>query len=470
MLIAHLLRYLGKSAYVVAQHTELDPASLRRAARHFSAADAKNLLALVTDDSLRKEYAALFHRAELLRQAGRLRGLPISAFAFDQVTPRWLLNELGRGQSRRTGGKSDYFTMMLFRMQLANGDEPKVATYDNLRTLYDTYVARVRIARGEVTALRNAIILFYAYLDACPLDTAEQRHALLGIAYIAIDLAAQVNDYRWLRALAKTLSDVSEQPFQHDAERVLRRRLILDAKSRADRYSPQFERDPALRLQAGKHAQQAVEPAEMALRSVGDLAYSWPEVTCAWVGSYFGLLNHGINVGWPPDELREMFKRHDDLVLSIRRIDPGATFLTEGVAGGAGRDPYAAEFLSTLALARENPAHNLRPRGTSYKRAFEPDSALWLVAGALANVDPGNRYGDSIVGALQLCRAEALLCQGGRFLSKSAREGYEDARREAQAIFARLNMPRKLRRLDRLELRAGIVRSEECPSGAMADA
>ena len=55
--------------------------------------------------------------------------------------------------------------MMLFRLQLSCGHEPKVATFGNLRALYDPYVARVRTARGEVAAFRNALILLYAYID-----------------------------------------------------------------------------------------------------------------------------------------------------------------------------------------------------------------------------------------------------------------------------------------------------------------
>ncbi len=459
--IVDLLRHLDRSAYAAAKLKRIYPRNIRQAARHFSARDVEKLLSLVADDRVRRDYAILFHHAELLRRAQRHHGLPAGADVLDQLTPRSLLHEVGRGQSGRTGSKADYFTMLLFRLQLRCGENPKVANYANLRTLYDQYVARVRILHGEVAAFRNAIILTYAYLGACPFDSAEQRHALLGIAYIAIDLAAQVNDYRWLRSLAKTLSLLTHERFNSGAEKALLLRLILDARSRADRYSPQFDYDPKVRREAGELAREAVEPAAATLRAVGDLAYAWPEATVGWLGSYFGLLNHGINVGWPPDRLREMFDRHDELAMAIRRIAPGATLLTEATADESGRDAYAAEFLSTLALPRENPTHNLRPRGADYKRAFAPDQALAIAARALSRADPENHYGDSIVGGLQLARAEALLCRAGRGLTESVRDEYEHARRQAATVFARLGMPRKMLHLDRLELRAGIIRSEE---------
>ena len=460
-LIAQLAQHLGKSPRALARAAELDFINIRRAAHHFSESDAEKLIALLPDNGLQKDFAVLFHRSELIRRAKHLRGVRVSPVVFDQITPDWLLHQVGRGQSQRTGSREDYFTMMLFRMQLANGDEAKVATPSNLRMLYDVYVAQVRVVRGEVAALRNAVILLYAYLGACPLDTPEHRHALLGMAYAVSDLAAQVNDYRWLRALAHTLTPFTGAPYGEGAERALLNRLILDTKSRADRYSPEFERDPAVRRRAGELAEEAVKPAQMALRTAGELAYVWPEVTAAWIGSYFGLLNHGINVGWPPDRLEEMFKTHDDLVITASRFAFGGTLLTEAVTRGPGPDAYAAEFLSTIALARENPARNLRPRSTSYKRAFEPDKALVLVRHALDRVDPASHYGDSIVAALQLDLAEALLCRAGRNLSEGVREEYEAARLEAATRFARLGMQRKLRRLDRLERVAGIVRAEE---------
>jgi hypothetical protein len=61
--------------------------------------------------------------------------------------------------------------------------------------------------------------------------------------------------------------------------------------------------------------------------------------------------------------------------------------------------------------------------------------------------------------ALYLAQAEALLCKGGSALTPSLRDEYEAARARVAASFVRLGMPRKLQRLDQLELRAGIVRS-----------
>jgi hypothetical protein len=36
-------------------------------------------------------------------------------------------------------------------------------------------------------------------------------------------------------------------------------------------------------------------------------------------------------------------------------------------------------------------------------------------------IDPDNHYGDTIVGALYLAQAEALLCKGGRKLAREQR-------------------------------------------------
>jgi hypothetical protein len=452
--IERLLRDVGKSQYAASEITELDLRK-RRTARSFGEGSAKRLIKLISDEAVQEGYRLLFKRAEQVRKAQKLHDAP--ARPLDEITVRALLNEVGRGESQRTGGKADYWAIKLFWLQLSFGDDPRVVNQANLRALYDKYIAQVRNKRGEVEAFRNAIIIRNAYLVTCPFDTIEQRHALLGISYIAIDLAAQVNDYWTLRALADSLKDIEHEAFDSDIERALLNRLIFDAKSRANRYCPEFDYDYRVRNEAGSFAETAVEPAERVLKATGDLAFSWPELTAGWIGSYFGLLNYGINVGWPPEKLSEMFKRHDDLVVAIRSISPGATLLTDTVNATSTRDAYAAEFIATLAMSRRSPAHNLSATGSSYKAVFDPDKAQAIATRALATVDPNIHYGDTIVGALHLARAEALLCKSGRNIKGSLRDEYEVARSDAAWIFDRLGMRRKLLRLDRLELRAGIV-------------
>jgi hypothetical protein len=156
----------------------------------------------------------------------------------------------------------------------------------------------------------------------------------------------------------------------------------------------------------------------------------------------------------PPHGL-EVFKRHDDLVVAIKPISPGATFLTDTVNRTSIVDAYAAEFIATLAMSRENPRHSLLPRKQSYKKAFDPDKALAIIRAALNKNDLNMHYGDSIVGALQLALAEAILCKYGGKMPSSVRDEYEAAHREAARIFDRLGMKRKMLRLNRLEARAG---------------
>jgi hypothetical protein len=255
-----LLRELGKSPWAATRDTGIDPASLRRAGSHFSERDTKKLLQLVHDDTTRSGYAHLFQRAEFLRRAERLGTEP-----FKLVTSRALLNEVGRGQSERAGAKADYWAIKLLQLQLSFVDEPRIATSGNLRQQHEKYVAQVRIDFGETLAFRNAVVLMNAYLGTCPFDTRDQRHALLGISYIAIDLAAQLNDYWSLRKLANTLANIAHERFTAD-ERLLLKRLILDARSRADRYSPEFEYHSKVRKEAGDLAVSAVEHAEKVLR------------------------------------------------------------------------------------------------------------------------------------------------------------------------------------------------------------
>jgi len=330
--------------------------------------------------------------------------------------------------------------------------------------MYEKYVAHLRIVKGEAPALRNALILMHAYLGTQPFRSIEQRHALLGISFVAIDLAAQINDYRSLFRLAKTLSDIAHEGFSTFAERAILNRLVADTRSRANRYSPEFDHSYRVRNEAEALALTAVEEVDLAVESIGELAYSWPEVTEAWLGSYFGLLNYGINVGWTPIKLMEMFKRHDDLAVKLEMLfGANATLLTELAGKNTAGNPYSAEFLATLAITRENPAHNLSPRSETFKSLFDADKALAIIHQAIAEIDPSNHYGDTIIGGLRLARAEALLCKSGRRLSPSQRDEYEIARFDAVQMFEELGMPRKILRLDRLELRAGIIRSPMLP-------
>jgi hypothetical protein len=440
-----------------AERKEIELTSVRRAANYFSAEDVRRLLDLILDKAAKRAFERQFDRAELRRRAGKQLGTT-SGLNFD-ITSRDLLNKVGLGHSERAGGEANYWTIKLFALQLSFGNEPKVATCENLRGLYEKYVAPVRIEEGEVPAFRNAIVLMYAYLCTRPFGTREQRHALLGISYIAIDLAAQVNDYKSLWKLADRLeADAEHFGPEYGAERALLNRLIFDARARAYRYSPKFDNDYyEVRNAIDRLAHDAIKPAGWVLETMGDLAFVWPELTAAWVGSYFGLLNFGINVGWSPERLSDMFKCHDELVMAIKPISPGATLLTETVKQTSTGDPYAAEFIATLALSRENPRHSLLPRKQNYKRAFDPDKALTLIRDALNNTDPNTHYGDSIVGALQLARAEAILCKGGHEMTMSMRDEYEVVRREAAQTFDRLGMKRKMLRLNHLELRAGIL-------------
>jgi hypothetical protein len=297
--IEKMERYLGKSiaasiedrAFFQDDDDEIDLANLRRAASNFSVTDAERLLRLIPEERVKEEYRRLFHRAELLRKAARLHGA--RAKLFDDLTPRDLIHEIGRGQSKRTGSEADYWTIMLLWMQLSYGDDPTVLNYLNLRGHYDRYVARIRIAQGEIPAFRNALILRNAYLVTHPFDSFEQRHALLGISYIAIDLAAQINDYRALWALADSLADIEHEGFTAGAERALLSRLIHDARSRANRYCPDFDYDSRVRKEAGVLALAAVEPAVQVLRAVGG------------PGVFLARAHHGL--GWKlfwPSELR----------------------------------------------------------------------------------------------------------------------------------------------------------------------
>jgi len=460
--IERLLDHLESSKYRLIARSESESGSeiegknLRRARQNFSEKDAEKLIEFVADQATRQEFRARFHWAELLRRADRLKSGSDDVGAFAINAPRDLLNEVRRSQSQRVGSAADYWAMQLLRLQFSFGADPVAANVATLRDLYERYVADVRVEQGENPAFSNALILLNAYLHTHPFRSAEQRHALLGIAYIAIDLAAQINDYKSLRLIAEQLSAIRPE-LTWGGEQAILRRLILDALARANRYCPQFDYSARVRRTAGEQALTAIENATSAIDLTGGLAVSWPELTTAWVGSFFGLLNYGINVGWPPDKLELLFKQHDGLVGKIKVLNPGALLLEDARRSGP-RDAYMAEFLATLAISRENPLHNLTPGGSSYRRAFDPDAALAGIDAALAAVDPRDHYGDTIVAGLHLVRSEALLCKYGRSLRPSLRGTYEVSRARAAQYFARLGMSRKMLRLDRLELRAGIVR------------
>ncbi len=291
--IRRIIHRLGQSRYAVAKEAGIELANIRRAHRNFSRADAEALLTLIADSSIRNDFERRFHEAELLRKAVRQAATSPN---IDPQLPdlRLLLNEVGRGQSRRTGDKSGYWSRLFFALQLESGDDPVRASVRTLRSLYVKYVAEIRIAKGEVPAFYNALILMNAYLATAPFGTIEERHALLGIFFAAIDLAAQINDYRWLGRLAKTLADLGIERFPLPSERSICKRLILDTRSRAHRYSPGFDQQAHIRKQAEDLALAATEDASSALQNIGALAHFWPELTTAWLGSYFGLLNHGI--------------------------------------------------------------------------------------------------------------------------------------------------------------------------------
>jgi hypothetical protein len=130
--------------------------------------------------------------------------------------------------------------------------------HSNLRLIYDRLVARVRIEIGEVTAFRNSLILMNAYLGTQPFATREQRHALLGIFYIAIDLAAQLNDFRALFILAGKLKNQVKNHLTGNSELAILNRLVADAESRGCRYGPQFEYDSRIVKEADRLANAAL--------------------------------------------------------------------------------------------------------------------------------------------------------------------------------------------------------------------
>ena len=159
-----------------------------------------------------------------------------------------------------------------------------------------------------------------------------------------------------------------------------------------------------------------------------------------------------------------MLNQHDAFATELAVKTGGPVIaLTCNSDAAAAADPYAAEFLATLALARENPAHNLKPHSQALRSAFDPDKALSLTRQALALANPDNHYGDSIQGGLLLVRAEAMLCKAGRPMPCSLCDEYEAARQTAADIFQRLGMSRKLHRLNTLELRAGLIRPVSLP-------
>jgi hypothetical protein len=64
----------------------------------------------------------------------------------------------------------------------------------------------------------------------------------------------------------------------------------------------------------------------LALKNLGELSFIWPELTLGWAGSYFGLLNLGINIGWARETYDELFKRYDEVVFALRPFDPSILF------------------------------------------------------------------------------------------------------------------------------------------------